>query len=351
MTITDFAGFGLALTDVQVGLPASGEINMMPVEAAMGLGSGFVGCGWIEAARAAALGRRFDGAELARIAEDPAQSFGDRFVAGVVLGLIGDPRINLLDPPMVAVPGGTYEIGLSPDQVDGVAAEFAPLGVKRCWIEKEAPRHRVRLSSFSIGKYPVTNIEYAAFLRDVPAAPEPTSWTLGLVPPAQANYPVHSIPPEAADSYARWLSQKTARLFRLPTEAEWEVAAGASSRVYPWGDRFEADHANTLEAGILWTTPVGIFPKGRSAFGCLDMAGNVEELVSDSYSPYPGSEAGKDDLFTRDSNYRVTRGGGYTRYRDLTRCQRRHGWIDSPLYAMGFRIAETVSYASESERS
>lgn len=351
MTITDFAGPGLALTDVQVGMPASGEINSMSLEAAMGMEPGFAGCGWMEAARAAALGRRFDPAELARIAEDSGQPFGERFVAGVVLGLIGDPRIEPLDPTMLPVPGGTYEIGLSPDQVDGVAAEFAPLGVKRCWIEKETPRHRVRLSSFSIGKYPVTNAEYAAFLSDVPAAPVPTSWTLGAVPPAQANHPVHSIPPEAADGYVAWLSRKTARCFRLPTEAEWEVAAGASSRVYPWGDRFEADHANTLEAGILWTTPVGIFPKGRSAFGCLDMGGNVEEFVSDRYTPYPGSEAGPDDLFMRDSNYRVARGGSYTRYRDLTRCRRRHGWIDSPLYAMGFRIAETESYASEGGQS
>lgn len=350
MTITDFAGADHALTDVEVGLPPSGEINMMSLEAAMGRKPGFAGRGWMEAAASATLGQLFDSFELARVAEDAGQSFANRFVAGVVLGLIGDPRLDLLDPPMTLVPGGNYAVGLAADQVDRVVAEFAPLGVKRCWIEKEVPRHSVYLSSFRMAKYPVTNMEYAAFLRDVPTAPLPTSWTLGAVPAAQANYPVHSIPPEAADRYVIWLSEKTGRQFRLPSEAEWEVAAGASSRHYPWGDHFEADHANTLEAGILWTTPVGIFPKGRSVFGCFDMGGNVEEFVSNSYVEYPGGGAEDDDLFIRNSDYRVARGGSYTRYRDLARCQRRHGWIDSPLYAMGFRIAETATGAREVEK-
>jgi formylglycine-generating enzyme required for sulfatase activity len=179
-------------------------------------------------------------------------------------------------------------------------------------------------------------------LDDTGYLPLPDSWTFGVMAICQRNHPVHGIAPEAAEAYAEWLSRRTGRCFRLPTEAEWEVAAGNGSRDYPWGDRFARDRANTVESGLLTTTPVGIFPAGASPFGCMDMAGNVEEFVACPYTPYPGGRESSDDLVRSNPHYRVARGGSFTRYRDLTRCTRRHGNYDSPLYVIGFRLAETV---------
>jgi formylglycine-generating enzyme required for sulfatase activity len=83
-----------------------------------------------------------------------------------------------------------------------------------------------------------------------------------------------------------------------------------------------------------------MYPAGRSPFGAADMGGNVEEYVADDYRPYPGGETVEDDLGGR-VPYRVARGGGFTRFADLARCRRRHGWYHRDMYAMGFRLAES----------
>ncbi|MGH3866695.1 MAG: formylglycine-generating enzyme family protein [Pseudonocardiaceae bacterium] len=108
-------------------------------------------------------------------------------------------------------------------------------------------------------------------------------------------------------------------------------------------ERFLDDHANTVENGPLRTTPVGTYPAGRSPFGLEDVAGTVEEYTAEDYRPYPGGEHVIDDLATRGDSYRVTRGGSFTRYGDLARCARRHGWYPRDLYAVGFRLAESVT--------
>jgi formylglycine-generating enzyme required for sulfatase activity len=72
------------------------------------------------------------------------------------------------------------------------------------------------------------------------------------------------------------------------------------------------------------------------------MAGNVEEYVADDYAPYPGAARVEDDLSRARGRYRVARGGGFTRYRDLARCKRRHGRFPKAIYVMGFRLAETL---------
>ena len=189
------------------------------------------------------------------------------------------------------------------------------------------------------GRYPVTIFEYRTFLID---SGHPHLFSTWLHEPGLiGNLPVYGVTPADADAYAAWLSAKMGRCFRLPSEGEWEVAAGGGDgRVYPWGNDFGPDRANTLESGLLSATPVGIFPAGASPFGCLDMAGNVEEFVADCYRPYPGAQAVRDDLDPSGAGYRIARGGSFTRYRDLARCQRRHGHYSKPIYAIGFRLAE-----------
>lgn len=280
---------------------------------------------------------------LAREVEDPTLHLSARLSAGQLLALVGDPRIAPLNPPMCDVPGGTVVLGLDPEAVDQVMAQYSGLGLDRSWIEKETPRYTVELRPFRIGRYPVTNLEYAHFLRSSSYGDIPTGWTFGRFPEERANHPVYSIKAEAADAYAAWLSEATGRAFRLPREAEWEYAAGgAAGTTFPWGDSFLPNHANTVECGLLNTSPVGAFPLGASCFGATDMAGNVEEYVADSYAPYPGGTSVGDDLTKTEDSYRVARGGSFARFRDLARIRRRHGRYPREIYAMGFRLAEEI---------
>ncbi|MFE0470267.1 formylglycine-generating enzyme family protein [Streptomyces sp. NPDC058947] len=284
-----------------------------------------------------------DPRELALRVSDPAAEPLLRLAAGNLLALLGDPRIDPLAPAMADVPAARVRLGLAEDRVDAVAAAWRHVGVTRAWIAKEAPEYEADIAAFRIARYPVTNAEYRLFLTENPDAGLPTSWRFGVYPPHLANHPVWSVSPQDADAYAAWLAHRTGRAFRLPTEAEWEYAAsGGDGRAYPWGEEPGEDRANTVEYGPLTTTPVGMYPAGRSPFGTYDMAGNVEEYVADDYRPYPGGRPVDDDLHENaGTSYRVARGGSFTRYADLSRCRRRHGWYRRDLYAMGFRLAET----------
>ncbi|MFE0025667.1 formylglycine-generating enzyme family protein [Amycolatopsis sp. NPDC059021] len=281
--------------------------------------------------------------ELVPIAEGVAEPLARRYAAGTLLGLLGDPRIRPDDPVMVEVPGGSTTIGLPVSSVDAVVRAWARRGVRRDWILKECPRHAVDVRPFRMMRYPVTNYEYLLFLRDTGRWPAPTSWSFGAYPQERANHPVWTVTERDAEQYAGWLSRRTTRSFRLPTEVEWEHAAtGGDPREFPWGDAFDEDAANTVEAGPLATTPVGVYPRGRSPFGVDDMAGNVEEFVADDYARYPGGTTVDDDLTTGRSRYRVTRGGSFSRFGDLARCRRRHGQYQRFMYAVGFRLVEEL---------
>jgi formylglycine-generating enzyme required for sulfatase activity len=281
-------------------------------------------------------------AQLAATVEDPSASLADRLAAGGVLALIGDPRVAPL-PAMCAVTGARVPIGLPPERVAEVTAAWAHVGVEEPWIAKETPVHDVVLASYWIGTYPVTNREYRDFLADTKRSGRPSTWYLGAYPYDRANHPVCGVSAEGADAYAIWLSRRTAHPWRLPTESEWEYAAkGPTCLEYPWGDAFDRHNANTRETGVHTTTPVGAFPAGRSPFGALDMAGNVEEYVADEYRPYPGGPNVSDHLVESHGTYRVCRGGSFARFGDLARTRRRHGAFPSPLYPVGFRLATSV---------
>ncbi len=285
------------------------------------------------------MGRSTD--ELIALCESVAAPLEQRLGAGTLLGILGDPRIDTLNPAMVQVDGGTVTIGLDYEDLDRVVADYGDLFIDRSWIEKECPAHQVELKPYGIARYPVTNSEFRAFLLATGYPEIPTSWELGRYPDHQANHPVYTVTAAAAAAYAAWLVERTGRRFRLPTEAEWEyAAAGPGRRTFPWGEGFEPDHANTIESGLLRSTPVGIFPKGRSPFGAEDMAGNVEEYVAEDYAPYPGGPQIADDLVERVGDYRVARGGSFSRFRDLARCKRRHGRYPRAVYVMGFRLVE-----------
>jgi toxoflavin biosynthesis protein ToxD len=283
-------------------------------------------------------------AACAALVEDRHTPLVERLVAGNLLALTGDPRITPLDPAMILIEGGEVSIGLDEDAIASVLRRHGKLGLDEKWIRKECPRHSVVIRDFQIGKYPVTNQEYRDFLNDTTYPELPTSWAFRQFPLERSNHPVYTVTHAAAHAYAVWLSAKTSRKFRLPTEAEWEYAAGGKEAFeFPWGDAYEPDYANTAETGLFCSTPVGIFVEGNSPFGVADLAGNVEEYVSDKYAAYPGGTFIADHLVELNADYNVARGGGFARYRDLARTRRRHGHNPaSSTYVMGFRLVEDV---------
>ncbi|MFH8386361.1 formylglycine-generating enzyme family protein [Kitasatospora sp. NPDC018058] len=318
------------------------DINALTDRAAMGLPEGYVEPR-AERLECFDLVGECDTARLAATAEDASLTLEHRLAAGTVLALTGDPRIRWDDPAMVDVPAGRALIGTPDGEVDELHRDAEQFGVQRSWVQKECPRHPVELAGFRIAVYPVTNAEYAVFLKSTGHNELPSNWSYGRFAPSAANHPVHTVTADSADAYAAWLSRHTGRRFRLPTEQEWEYAAGGPEGPrYPWGGTWHTEAANTLESGLLMTSPVGVYPQGRSWCGALDMAGNVEEYTSSTYRPYPGGQLVEDDLYKRMGEYRIARGGAFNRFRDLARCQRRHGPYPRSLYAMGFRLAEDV---------
>jgi formylglycine-generating enzyme required for sulfatase activity len=323
------------------------DINSLTDRAAMGLPEGYVEPRAERLQHFAQVVAHPTG-RLANLVEDASLPLEHRLAAGTALALGGDPRIRWDAPDMLRVPAGRALIGTPDSEVDALHADSAQFGVQRSWVEKECPRHTLSVTPFNIAKYPVTNEEFAVFLKDTGHTEIPSNWNYGRFDPAAANHPVYTVTSHSADAYANWLSRRTGRRFRLPTEQEWEyAAAGPEGLRHPWGDTWSAHAANTLETGLLMTSPVGAFVEGRSWCGALDMAGNVEEYTSSTYSPYPGGELVHDDLYLRLGAYRIARGGAFNRFRDLARCQRRHGPYPRSLYAMGFRLAEDVPTAGE----
>src|SRR5439155_17453854 len=122
------------------------------------------------------------------------------------------------------------------------------------------------------------------------AVPEPgtfrgVTWRHQLRRPA---LPVTSVSWFHAVTYGAWLAERLGRLCRLPTEAEWEKAArGTDGAIYPWGDTWDPQRANTPDGGLGQAAEVGRYPDGVSPYDVHDMAGNLWEWCSPIPRPYP----------------------------------------------------------------
>jgi hypothetical protein len=144
---------------------------------------------------------------------------------------------------------------------------------------RETPPEVAAVAPFLIGRFEVTQEEYATFLDAQPSqsAPEIASWRGGRSgPPDEWDLPITQVSYDDCDAYARW------RGLRIPTSDEWEWAVRTSRGLrYPWGDGEPASLvANSLEAGIGGLTPVGLFESGRSSVGAYDLVGNAAEWTS-----------------------------------------------------------------------
>ena len=224
----------------------------------------------------------------------------------------------------VDVFGGTWLLGAPQD------APFV--------FDNEKWAHPVEVEPFLISNVPVTNLEYLRFVEDGgytrrtwwgkhgwewrrrAEAHHPQFWfpdsddewcqrCFDRVVPVEPHHPVIHVNWYEAMAWCRWAGR------RLPTEAEWEVAAaGPTSRRYPWGDDPPTPERANLDGFRLGTVDVRALPEGDSPFGCRQMIGNVWEWTSSYLEPYPGFVA---DVYAEYSQpyfgqKPVLRGGGWT---------------------------------------
>jgi formylglycine-generating enzyme required for sulfatase activity len=222
---------------------------------------------------------------------------------------------------MARVAGGTFVMGTDPAAVDALMARF---GVRRREIfTAELPAHQVTVAPFYLDRTEVTNAAFKRFLdghgewtrERLPADRHNgdylKTWTSGLYPQGEAELPVTFVTWQSAVAYCESVGK------RLPTEAEWESAAGGESRSeFPWGnDLPDKSRANWSATGLGKPAAVGSFP--MSAGGLYDMAGNVWEFMQDRWRDNYASASESPER-------RVIRGGSFdaaivnlrVRYRD-----------------------------------
>jgi iron(II)-dependent oxidoreductase len=229
------------------------------------------------------------------------------------------------------IPGGKFTLGRSPEE------GFV--------FDNEGLAHEVQIAPFAISKTAVTNDQFKHFVEDAGYrrrelwTAEGWQWRTGVGSEHpvywrdegndcwlrrnfdewvgfEERHPVIHINWYEADAYCRWSGR------RLPTEAEWELAASAEpaaagraiiarKRRYPWGDDSPTPERANLDWCRMGCIPVDALPAGDSAFGCRQMIGNAWEWTASDFNPYPGFIAGPYQEYSEPwfGDHKVLRGG------------------------------------------
>ena len=299
----------------------------------------------------------------------------------------------------VHIPAGQFSMGSPEDEAEA-------------W-DDEKPQFCLDLPAFWIGRYPVTNAQYRLFVEqggydqerfwmpegwawrqgaapdfspyekiDIESLQAIKNWVLGRKERSQPHWwedpqwgaptrPVVGITWYEAAAFGRWVGESLRSLspasdwipdaarhgfhegqlaVRLPSEAEWEKAArGPQAWRWAWDDTWQAGQANTEEAGLKQTSPVGMFPPG--AHGLYDMTGNVWEWTLSKYGmdvlnptyryPYSAQDGRESSSGTE---ARVVRGGSWGYYRRIARCASRNWFIPAAfLGTLGFRMVLSLA--------
>jgi len=312
---------------------------------------------------------------LTMLVEAGALAPVERAAAARTLAVLGDPRPGVGVNPATGLPDLQWCLVPPGPFLMGSREEDDPLA-----YGDEMPRHEQPMPyGYAIARYPVTNDQFQAFVGDPHGYRRGDWWTrAGLSWRGERggpdkmggvynlpNHPAVMITWYEAVAWCRWFTwrlREAGRIpegweVRLPREAEWEKAARGGlqlpaqpiirplhdldfgswglefdnpipSRVYPWGDDPDPERANYDETHIGTTSAVGIFPEGRSPYGCLDMSGNVWEWCAtkwvDNYEDYDI----KEDNNLEGETPRVVRGGSFSRHRRHVRCAVRY-WLVS----------------------
>ena len=247
------------------------------------------------------------------------------------LSRFGDPR-----------PG----VGLRPDGLPDIEwVDIEPGKVKLEEIEKPFDVKR-----FRIAKYPVTNVQFQAFINaedgygnaewwkdmEQSAGPAEPSWK-------EANSPRETVSWFEAVAFCRWLSKRAGLQIRLPTEWEWQQAAtgGDREREYPWPGGWDSTRCNSYESRLRRTSAVGMYPRGATRQGVLDIAGNVYEWCLNKYEQPDTADSLRIDNDER--RQRVMRGGSWGHGPVYLRASYRfRGNADLRYSDIGFRLAQDI---------
>jgi formylglycine-generating enzyme required for sulfatase activity len=223
---------------------------------------------------------------------------------------------------LVVVPAGSFDMGST--------------------TEYENPVHRVSIAKpFAIGRYEVTFGEWDQCVDDggCKHRPEDRDWGRG-------DRPVINVSWLDAKAFVTWLSQKTGKTYRLPTEAEWEYAArGGTNTAYWWGRDVGSRQANCRECNtgdVQKTAPVGSYKP--NAFGLYDTAGNAAEWIEDCWNDsYRGAPNNGSAWTSGQCRLRVLRGGAFDSQAKYLRSMARFRYDTDVRYiANGFRVVREL---------
>ena len=277
--------------------------------------------------------------------------------------LRSSPPITAIASPDPPTPTPTLFPTATPSPIEnetGSRMLYVPGGVFRMGNDEgennERPSHLAVLQPYYIDETEVTNGEYKACVSDGACA-EPDRLTASYHPAYYSsseydNYPVIFVNWDKANTFCEW------RNARLPTEAEWERAAGFDPieferTLYPWGNNFNGTLLNYCDVNCAqeWrdtqfddghqdTAQVGSYPEGRSPIGAADMLGNVMEWVADWYDAgYYAEAAEQNPLGPLDGEAKVIRGGSWFSRNEVTITTRGSFVPEVSRANLGFRCA------------
>ncbi|MCV2421647.1 SUMF1/EgtB/PvdO family nonheme iron enzyme [Paucibacter sp. DJ2R-2] len=282
-----------------------------------------------------------------------------------------------IEPPMVTVPSGEFQMGGGKPYM-GDAAQDA----------KALPIHKVKIKAFKLAKYEVTVAEFRRFIEATgykapeqcihqpnqgwfSQGPTPGSWAKNELTTSEFQ-PAVCIGWAGADAYAKWLSQQTGKSYRLASEAEWEyaVSAGKGKAGFPFGDDLDqkricefanvsdqsAEHAglerfgasykgfmggiSPCDDGAGFASIVGMYK--ANPLGIHDLIGNVAEFLQDCWSEnYEGAPVDGSARLDGDCKQRAGRGGAW-HWRGNTATQRGAMPLDWIGVIEGFRLAQSL---------
>jgi formylglycine-generating enzyme required for sulfatase activity len=264
-------------------------------------------------------------------------------------------NLHEYDAEYILIPGGRYKYqGKTEKEVPNVYFAKYPVTNKRHrrFIGYLEEKERELLEILPNGEFDKWMTEFASGIKGFGKylGDKPNSWPEKLRPDYDSrkrfngeDQPVVRVSWFDAIAYCYWLSlleavgqnlsfDKAAGLYRLPSEIEWEWAAGGGEREYPWASEKGLPSEKLASYGwnVKATTPVGRYPDGATPEGLMDMAGNVEEWMENFYD--------------KDEDTRSLRGGSWSGLADYLRCSYRDGGDpDGRHYSVGFRVVRSQS--------
>jgi formylglycine-generating enzyme required for sulfatase activity len=244
---------------------------------------------------------------------------------------------------MMFIPGGEFSMGSPETELDR--------------DEDESPQHPVTVSTFFMGKYPITQKQWQIVAKweqiERELKPDPSDFKDDYEGIDRWTRPVERISWEDAKEFCARLSKKTGREYRLPTEAEWEYACRAGTTTpFHFGETITTELANYNGNSVYGdgikgeyrqqTTPVGYF-KVANNFGLYDMHGNVWEWCEDSrHNNYKNAPDNNSAWISQDTALKVRRGGFWRTNTRHCRCASRNYGNFVNDYN-GFRVVRVAS--------